>query len=62
MNSMNWMKVFVVALSIGPLASTAAVQSMAQELPKVYDASVPKATRKHAKAPTGSVALLAGTS
>ena len=42
MNSMNWMKVFVGVLSIGLLSSTAAIQGMAQELPKVYDASVPR--------------------
>src|SRR5208282_4531738 len=43
MKSMNWKKVFVVgALSIGLLSSTAAIQAMAQELPKVYDASMPR--------------------
>ena len=43
MNSMNWIKVLVVgALSIGLLSSTAAIQAMAQELPKVYDASMPR--------------------
>jgi len=43
MKSMNWMKRFVVgALSIGVLSSTAAIQAMAQELPKVYDASMPR--------------------
>ena len=41
MKSMNWMKVFAGALSIGLLSSTAAIQAMGQELPKVYDASVP---------------------
>ena len=43
MKFMNWMKVFVVGtLSIGVLSSTAAIQAMAQELPKVYDASMPR--------------------
>ena len=43
MKSMNWRKVFVVgALSIGLLSSTAAIQAMGQELPKVYDASMPR--------------------
>jgi hypothetical protein len=43
MKSMNWMKVFVVgALSIGLLPSTAAIQAMAQELPRVLDASMPR--------------------
>src|SRR5262249_34641613 len=43
MNSMNWMKVFAVgALSIGLFSSTAAFQATAQELPKVYDASMPR--------------------
>ena len=43
MKSMNWMKVFLVgALSNGLLSSTAAIQAMAQELPKVYDASMPR--------------------
>jgi hypothetical protein len=43
MKSTNWMRVFVVgALSIGLLSSTAAIQAMAQELPKVYDASMPR--------------------
>jgi len=43
MKSMNWMKRFVVdALSIGILSSPAAIQAMAQELPKVYDASMPR--------------------
>ena len=40
MKSMNWTKVFVGTLSIGLLPSTAAIQAMAQELPRVYDASV----------------------
>ena len=43
MKSMNWRKTFVVgALSIALLSSTAAIQAMAQELPKVYDASMPR--------------------
>src|ERR1700739_684644 len=43
MNSMNWTKVLVAgALSIGVLPGTAAIQAMAQELPKVYDASMPR--------------------
>jgi hypothetical protein len=43
MNSMNWMKSFMVgALSIGLLSSAAAIQAAAQELPKVYDASMPR--------------------
>src|SRR5215470_17282998 len=43
MESMNWMKVFVVgALSIGLRSSTAEIQAMARELPKVYDASMPR--------------------
>ena len=43
MKSMNWRKVFVVgALSIALLSITAAIQAMAQELPKVYDASMPR--------------------
>ena len=42
MKSMNWMKVFAGALSIGLLASTAAIHAMAQELPQVYDASMPR--------------------
>jgi hypothetical protein len=43
MKSMNSIKVFVAGgLSIGLLASTAAVQAMAQELPQVYDASMPR--------------------
>jgi hypothetical protein len=36
------MKVFWGALSIGLLSSTAAMQAMAQELPQVYDASMPR--------------------
>lgn len=43
MKSMNRMKVCVVgALSIGLLSSTVAIQAVAQELPKVYDASMPR--------------------
>ena len=43
MNSMHWMKVFAVgALSIGLFSSTAALQATAEELPKVYDASMPR--------------------
>jgi len=42
MKSLNWMKVFVSALSIGIPAITMAMPAMAQELPKVYDASVPR--------------------
>ncbi len=39
---MNWMWVFVVgALSTGLLSSTVAIQAMAQDLPKVYDTSMP---------------------
>ena len=42
MKSMSWMKVFVSVLSVGLLPSTAAIQTLARELPKVYDASVPR--------------------
>ena len=43
MNSMNWMKVSVLGvLSIGLLSSTAAIQAMAEQLPNVYDASMPR--------------------
>jgi hypothetical protein len=42
MKSLNRMKVFVGALSIGVLAISMAMPGMAQELPKVYDASVPR--------------------
>ena len=42
MRPTNWMKVFAGALSIGLLSSSGAIQAMAQELPKVYDASVPR--------------------
>ncbi|MGA8273054.1 MAG: hypothetical protein WB919_15940 [Candidatus Sulfotelmatobacter sp.] len=40
MKSLNWMK--VSALSIGVLAIGMTMRGMAQELPKVYDASVPR--------------------
>jgi hypothetical protein len=42
MKSMNWMKVLVSALSIGLLSSTAVMQAMAQDLPRVFDASMPR--------------------
>jgi hypothetical protein len=43
MKSSNSMKVFVVGvLSIGLFSRTAPIQAMAQELPKVYDASMPR--------------------
>jgi len=42
MKPMKWRKIVLGALSIGLLSSTAAIQAMAQELPKVYDASVPR--------------------
>ena len=43
MKSLNSMKVFVVGtLSIGLFSRTASIQAMAQELPKVYDASMPR--------------------
>ena len=43
MKSMNCMKVLAVgALSSGLLSSTVAIQAVAQELPKVYDASMPR--------------------
>src|SRR5262249_52574753 len=48
MNSKSWMKVLVVgALSVGLLSSTAAIQARGKELPKcelpkVYDASMPR--------------------
>ena len=43
MKSMNWMKVFArCVLSIGSLTSAVAIQAVAQELPKVYDASMPR--------------------
>jgi hypothetical protein len=38
---MNWIKLFVGALSIGLLSSAAAIPAMAQELPRVFDASLP---------------------
>lgn len=42
MKSTNWMKVFVSVVSISLFPSTAAIQTLAQELPKVYDASMPR--------------------
>jgi len=39
---MKSMKIFVSVLSIGLLTSAAAIQTLAQELPRVYDASVPR--------------------
>ena len=42
MRPTNWMKIFAGALSIGLLSSSGATQGLAQELPKVYDASVPR--------------------
>jgi hypothetical protein len=43
MTPLNSMKLFAVGtLSIGLFSSTAAIQVMAQELPKVYDASMPR--------------------
>jgi hypothetical protein len=42
MNTLNWRKLFVSALSTGVLTITMAIPGMAQELPKVYDASVPR--------------------
>ena len=43
MKSLNSMKVFVVgALSIGLFSSTALISATAQELPRVYDASMPR--------------------
>jgi len=42
MKSINWTKVLVGVLSIGLLSSTVAIQAVAQELPKVYDASMPR--------------------
>src|SRR5262252_9446495 len=43
MKSMNCKKVLAVgALSIALLSTTAAIQAMAQELPKVYNASMPR--------------------
>src|SRR5215831_12799931 len=43
MNSLNSMKVFVVCiLSIGLFSSTALIRATAQELPRIYDASMPR--------------------
>ncbi len=43
MKSLNSMKVFVVGtLSIGLFSSTALIPATAQELPRVYDASMPR--------------------
>ena len=42
MKSINWTKVLVGVLSIGLLSSTVAIQVVAQELPKIYDASMPR--------------------
>jgi hypothetical protein len=42
MKPINWMKGFLGALSMVVLSSSAAIQGMAQELPKVYGASVPR--------------------
>jgi len=43
MRSLNSMKVFVVGtLSIGLFSSTALIHATAQELPRVYDASMPR--------------------
>ena len=43
MKSLNSMKAFVVvALSIGLFSSTALIPAIAQELPRVYDASMPR--------------------
>jgi hypothetical protein len=42
MKSSNWMKAFISVLSIGVLSNSAGMQGMAQELPKIYDASVPR--------------------
>jgi hypothetical protein len=39
---MNWKKGLLGVLSIGVLMSGASIQGMAQELPSVYDASVPR--------------------
>ena len=39
---MNWNKSFLSIVSIGVLASSAGVQAVAQDLPKLYDASVPR--------------------
>ena len=43
MKSTSWIKVFVLSiLSSGLLSSTVVIQAVAQELPKVYDASMPR--------------------
>ena len=42
MKPMNLSKSFLGVLSIGVLVSSAAMQGMAQELPKIYDASMPR--------------------
>jgi hypothetical protein len=42
MKSLNWKKHFLILLSTGVLSSNAAIQALAQELPKLYDASVPR--------------------
>jgi hypothetical protein len=42
MNGLRWSKRFLGILSIGILSSSAAVQGMTPELPRVYDASVPR--------------------
>jgi hypothetical protein len=42
MKSLNWMKALVSAFSVGVLAIRMATPGMAQELPKVYDASIPR--------------------
>ncbi len=43
MRSVNWMKVFAVgSLSIGLFPSAAPIRAMAQELPRVFDASMPR--------------------
>ena len=42
MKTLNRSKTFVSALPIGVLAITVAMRGMAQDLPKVYDASVPR--------------------
>lgn len=39
---MNWMQGLLGIVSIGVLWSSAAIQAAAQELPKLYDASVPR--------------------
>src|SRR5580658_5742059 len=39
---MNCRNIFLGVLSIGVLLSSAAMQGMAQELPRIYDASVPR--------------------